>query len=245
LTDTQKDNSAGTSKSDALGSVEKACWAIWCRPAICLFAIVVIFGVAADLLSKHVVFENLLAGTELESRVQNESQRLQVAQNLGNEKIPDANSPEFTRLVLMRLKIYRDIFPGLRFMISTNPGIVFGFDAIPDFFVSAATVVMIIVVLIFFATSHRNAYWVQVGFALIMAGALGNLYDRLCSSVVLPGLSPITHHVRDFIDCSDLGYPYIFNVADAWLVIGVAMIILWYLREWRKEHKQQKTATGQ
>jgi len=220
--------------------VERTCWAIWYRPAVCLFVTVVIFGVSADLLSKHAVFKSLLAKPELQSLVKTESQGLQT---IHNANIPQADSPEFTRLILQRLRIERDIFPGLRFTISTNPGVVFGFDAIPDFFVSVMTMLMIVVVLIFFATSHRNAYWVQVGFALIMAGALGNLYDRLFSSVTLPGLTPITHHVRDFIDCSDLGYPYIFNVADAWLVIGVAMIILWYLREWRKEVKHRKTAS--
>ncbi len=226
--------------------MDKASWAIWYRPAICLFVIVVILGAAADIASKHFVFENLITEPQLESRIRNESLELQTMRSENSEhseKIPEVDTPEFTRMILQRLNIHRDIFPGLRFTISTNPGIVFGFHAIPDFFVTAATIFMIVVVLIFFATSHRNAYWVQVGFALILSGALGNLYDRLFSSVSLGNLTPITHHVRDFIDCSDLGYPYIFNVADAWLVIGVAMIILWYFREWYKEHKQQKSTT--
>lgn len=237
MADAQQDNSAGGSQPVASPAVERTCWAVWYRPAIYLFVTVVILGVAADLLSKHVVFTDMLAPPELQSQTKTESQRLQVIQSVNNPrvKIPHVDSLEFTRMVLMRLRIHRDIFPGLRFTISTNPGVVFGFDAIPDFFVSVMTIFMIAVVLIFFATSHRNAYWVQTGFALILAGALGNLYDRLFSSVMLPGLTPITHHVRDFIDCSDLGYPYIFNLADAWLVIGVAMVVLWYLREWRNE----------
>ena len=222
--------------------MERTCWAIWSRRAVCLFLIVVVLGTTGDLLSKHVVFKNLLAGSELQSRVQSESEWFKATQN-PNITIPRDDSPEFTRMILMRLNIHRDVCPGLRFSLSTNPGVVFGFNAIPDFFVSVMTVFMIVVVLIFFATSHRKAYWMQVGFALILSGALGNLYDRLFSSVVLPGLTPISHHVRDFIDCSDLGYPYIFNVADAWLVIGVAMIVLWYLREWYKEVKYRKTAS--
>ena len=234
----------GKSKAAASGAVEKTCWAVWSRRAVCLFLIVVVLGTIGDLLSKHAVFKSLLSQPELQPRVQSESEWLQGLKAMQNPniKIPQADSPEFTRMVLMRLKIHHDVCPGLRFTLSTNPGVVFGFDAIPDVLVNVLMVFMIIVVLIFFATSHRTAYWVHVGFALIVAGAFGNLYDRLFSSVELRGLIPILHHVRDFIDCSDLGYPYIFNVADAWLVIGVAMIILWYLREWYRERRERKAA---
>jgi signal peptidase II len=69
----------------------------------------------------------------------------------------------------------------------------------------------------------------HVSLALILGGAAGNLYDRLFSAVRLPGLEPIRGHVRDFIDCRDLAYPYIFNVADALLVAGAAMILLHWL----------------
>ena len=75
----------------------------------------------------------------------------------------------------------------------------------------------------------------HVALALILGGAIGNLYDRLFSSVALPGLAPIRRHVRDFIDCSDLHYDYIFNLADAWLVIGVVMVFLQWLADARRE----------
>ena len=61
--------------------------------------------------------------------------------------------------------------------------------------------------------------------AFILAGALGNLYDRLFGAVSIPGFEPIRYQVRDFIDCSELYYRWVFNVADMLLVIGVAMLI--------------------
>ncbi len=221
--------------------MEKSCWAVRSRRAVCIFLAIAILAALGDLLSKHIAFETLLTQPDVELRVRTESQRLAEIQN---PNIPDADSPEFTRLVLMYSKIHSNVCPGVDLTLSTNPGVVFGFDAIPDFVVALVTMFMIVVVLVFFATSPRGAYWLQVGFALILAGALGNLYDRLFSSVELPGLTPITHHVRDFIDCSELGYPYIFNVADAWLVIGVAMVILWHLRQTCKECRQRKAANS-
>jgi lipoprotein signal peptidase len=67
---------------------------------------------------------------------------------------------------------------------------------------------------------------------MILAGALGNLYDRLFSVVQVPapGAEPILRHVRDFIDLSQIGYKWVFNIADALLVIGVGILmILWVL----------------
>jgi len=57
------------------------------------------------------------------------------------------------------------------------------------------------------------------GFALLIGGALGNLIDR-----VLYG------HVIDFIDASALWFPFVFNVADVCINIGVACVALDFLR---------------
>jgi signal peptidase II len=89
-----------------------------------------------------------------------------------------------------------------------------------------------------FATSTSRHWWMHVALALILGGAIGNLYDRMFSSVALPDLPPIRNHVRDFIDASDLGYPWIFNLADAWLVIGVAMLAI----TWAKDSIRQARA---
>ena len=49
---------------------------------------------------------------------------------------------------------------------------------------------------------------------LILAGTLGNLYDRIAYRAV-----------RDFIDVYLINWP-IFNLADTWITIGVIFIIL-------------------
>ncbi len=52
------------------------------------------------------------------------------------------------------------------------------------------------------------------GIGLIVGGAIGNAYDRIVYGAVV-----------DFLDFSGLYFPYIFNVADAAINVGVACLI--------------------
>jgi signal peptidase II len=57
------------------------------------------------------------------------------------------------------------------------------------------------------------------GLALIMAGAVGNALDRLLVGAVV-----------DFLDATRLGFPWIFNLADATLDVGIGLLMLDALR---------------
>lgn len=63
-------------------------------------------------------------------------------------------------------------------------------------------------------------------FGLVLGGAVGNLSDRLRFGAV-----------TDFLDFHVLGYHwYTFNIADSAIVLGVALILLEYLKEvWSKK----------
>ena len=50
---------------------------------------------------------------------------------------------------------------------------------------------------------------------LIIGGAVGNLIDRIRYGYVV-----------DFIDASGLYFPWVFNVADAAINVGVALLLL-------------------
>lgn len=60
------------------------------------------------------------------------------------------------------------------------------------------------------------------GVAFVVGGALGNLYDRLAYGYVV-----------DFLDFSGLYFPWVFNVADASINVGIAFILLdaWQTRD--------------
>lgn len=55
----------------------------------------------------------------------------------------------------------------------------------------------------------------RFGFCLIMAGAFGNALDRLVHGAVV-----------DFFDATKLGFPWIFNLADVAIDVGVGLVIL-------------------
>jgi signal peptidase II len=54
---------------------------------------------------------------------------------------------------------------------------------------------------------------------LIIGGAVGNMIDRVRLGAVV-----------DFLDFSSLHFPWVFNVADVWINIGVALLLLESLR---------------
>jgi signal peptidase II len=119
-----------------------------------------------------------------------------------------------------------DLIPGiLRLSLSTNPGIVFGIHA-PRELVMAATAAAMVVVMYLFAGSSRRSWPLHMALGMVLAGAVGNAYDRLFSFVHLPGRAEgAVGQVRDFIDVYAVNYP-VFNVADILLVVGVGIILI-------------------
>ena len=83
---------------------------------------------------------------------------------------------------------------------------------------------------------------IRVAYALIIAGAMGNLVDRVCYG-----------YVRDFIEFEYLGLEIfgstsfaIFNFADAALCIGVTIFAVFYIfiyKEPKKETKETESET--
>lgn len=190
--------------------------------AIVAFVILAAGGLAADLLSKQYAFEALLQTPAAEAQVR------AVLAHYGPMP-PDE--------VLHRLDVGREWVAGVRLTPSTNPGVVFG-RPMPRLAVLAATIVAVGLVLWFFLTAPARAWAIHVALALVLAGALGNLYDRLLGAVRVPGAGAIRHQVRDFVDCSDLYYPWVFNIADVLLVVGVAILAVCWLSGMRAEAKR-------
>ena len=104
----------------------------------------------------------------------------------------------------------------LSFSLTRNPGIAFGIE-LGWWLIMAATLGGIVLIIYLFQNSTKNARAGHIGMGLILAGALGNLVDRL---------GP-THEVRDFID-----FPFwpTFNLADVFLCVGVGLLALSILR---------------
>jgi len=114
--------------------------------------------------------------------------------------------------------------------LAHNPGVAFSrFDGMAhgQLILSVVAIAMIGVVLWLAAKTRPDQRMMRIGYALIAGGALGNLVDRLRHGAV-----------TDFIRwrAGDHLWP-IFNVADALLVVGVAL--LFFSPRLRPAHKLQ------
>lgn len=125
--------------------------------------------------------------------------------------------------VASHLRLYQEIpiVPHLLDVTYTlNPGAAFSLFANLPAEVRAGFLFTItgiaIVVLVVLLGQAREPSWRAVGFALILAGALGNLIDRILRGRVI-----------DFIHLHyyDWNYP-IFNLADSAITIGVAILLI-------------------
>jgi signal peptidase II len=102
-----------------------------------------------------------------------------------------------------------------------NTGALFGLMAglaspLRGFVFIAIPVVAIALIVVFQLRSRQGDLFTQSGLALILGGALGNLYDRIRFG-----------HVIDFLDFSLAGYHWpAFNIADSCICLGVFTLML-------------------
>ncbi len=94
-----------------------------------------------------------------------------------------------------------------------NKGIAFSFLEGNKPFIIIATIIIILIIINYIRKNYLVSIE-QIGYGLIIGGAIGNLIDRL-----------VYGYVIDFIDFKIINYP-IFNIADSAIVIGVIIIII-------------------
>jgi signal peptidase II len=108
--------------------------------------------------------------------------------------------------------------PWLNFAMAWNEGINFGLF---DFGASGRWVLVALALAICAAllvwVRRTGGWWQAAGVGLIVGGALGNVWDRLTWGAV-----------ADFINmsCCGIRNPFAFNVADAAIFLGAAVLIL-------------------
>lgn len=124
----------------------------------------------------------------------------------------------------------------LEFTLVLNPGAVFGIGAGKRWFFVVFTLAAVGLATWLFArkTLARDT-WAHLAFALVVAGGLGNLYDRVVFACVrdfihpLPGVR-LPFGVR-WPNGSPEVWPYVSNVADAFLLVGIGLLVIY---SWRK-----------
>lgn len=112
------------------------------------------------------------------------------------------------------------------FTSSHNTGAAFSMLNDNTTFLLVITIVFLLMVVVFGVINFKNSSKTyNIGYVLILAGALGNFIDRVALG-----------YVRDFISL-DIIHFAIFNFADSCLTIGVMLVII-YLLFIKKEEKK-------
>jgi lipoprotein signal peptidase len=130
----------------------------------------------------------------------------------------------------------------LGFTTIINHGAVFGIGQGMVAFFLLFSILAMAMILWAFLTSRRDQWLVQIALGMITAGALGNLYDRAIHGGVRDMLQFLCFRFRPihlfgfqfpsgpiFPDGTIDWYPYIFNVADVMLCVGVPLLMLCWL----------------
>jgi signal peptidase II len=120
----------------------------------------------------------------------------------------------------------------LDFTMVWNQGVSFGLLRADQDLMRWALVLFAVGVSVVLAAWVRKAVRPVLAYALglIMGGAVGNVIDRIRFGAV-----------ADFIDVSALYFPWIFNVADAAINIGIALLLIDMIRGEKRETSAQPT----
>ena len=98
----------------------------------------------------------------------------------------------------------------------TNDGMAFGINFPFGIYIfSAISIILTIILFYYLWTIRYESILIRSGVAMILAGAIGNLIDRL-----------LLGEVVDFLDfmIGDLHW-YVFNFADSYVTIGMGIIL--------------------
>lgn len=98
-----------------------------------------------------------------------------------------------------------------------NTGAGFSIFSNSTLFLTIFTTIIFVGLLVFNVLFRPKSKVYAIGMGLLLAGAFGNLFDRI-----------IFGYVRDFLRLEFMDFP-IFNFADVCLTVGVILICVWLI----------------
>lgn len=110
------------------------------------------------------------------------------------------------------------VLPFFSLSYAANTGASFGVGAGANRLLAVISLALIAALVRLMSRWPKDSVWLQVGGALVLAGALGNLYDRAAYGAVV-----------DFLDVHGFA---VCNVAD-WCISAGAAMLAWGLRDVR------------
>ena len=121
------------------------------------------------------------------------------------------------------------LVPYARIVHWKNTGAAFGMLQNFNVIFAALAVVISLAIIYYYPRVEKSDWPLRVALAMQMGGALGNLIDRLTQG-----------YVTDFIS---VGRFAVFNIADASISVGVAVLVVGVWLKDRQETKKARAAT--
>lgn len=106
-----------------------------------------------------------------------------------------------------------EVLPFFRLTYAENTGVAFGMFRDSNTFFLVFSAVLVAVLLFLRRRIEKHGALPAVGLALVLSGALGNMFDRIAYGFVV-----------DFFDFSF--FPAVFNVADSAITVGAVLLAL-------------------
>jgi len=114
-----------------------------------------------------------------------------------------------------------------------NPGAGMGLLAGQLWLLVPIAALVIIGVTVYMIKKKPSSFLLITSLTLVVSGALGNLIDRIFLGEVV-----------DFLNFSGLYFPYIFNLADCFVVCGAFLLAFYIIFVEGKEKKSKETEEG-
>lgn len=194
--------------------------AVRCGRAWAVLLVATLLALAADLVTKNIAFRTIADGPVVVTR----------------EDVLEVGPSRLGALIPIHEPVV--IVPYLlEFKLVLNAGAVFGAGQGKRwFFITFTLAALGFAVWLFARWTHARDTVAHVAIALVLAGGLGNLYDRLRFACVRDFLHPLPTANLPFGLAWPSGeralWPYVSNVADAFLLVGIALL-MWRL--WRTD----------
>lgn len=127
-----------------------------------------------------------------------------------------------------------------------NPGMAFGVDVVPQMLLRVFTIIASVLIFYYIYKHRKNGKLIRISLAFILAGAVGNLIDRLFYGMIY-NYAPIFYgKVVDFVQVdfwhvTIFGRTYtswpIFNVADVSVTVGFLIILFFHKKVFQHKEK--------
>lgn len=219
-----------------------------------LFAAVTLVALAIDLGSKEAAFR-LLADQPVEIDREQVLAKIRAGVPLNHlgplEEVRRAGAPEEVWQPVLPDHSPTVVIPHVfEFKLVLNAGAVFGSGQGKRWLFIGFTVVALgFCVYLVAVWTRPGEWWTQSAVGLVAAGGLGNLYDRLMYGCVRDFLHPLPGVEWPFgwtVFGNREVWPYVSNVADAFLLIGIGVLVIsmWQVHETEEQDEVGECGDG-